>query len=272
MSRFERLPLACRLTFTLLVADAATMSAQVTRAELVTLTAEVTSLDVATRSITLSGPLGGHIAARVAPEVQNLDQVHVGELVELTYYQSVAVSAHKQGDPTPLFETAEVSTAARGESPDAKVTSQRHATVTVVSVDPEASNIVVQGPEGNVFSTYVERPEIAAKLAVLRPGDQLDVVVTEALAVDLLPARPGSTPSASYAAGTLIVESGEIVQRVGTTLLIRNQRGRMVAVQVDPSTKFVVDGREQTVFDLQPGTRLSRTTFRVTDVAYLGEN
>jgi len=39
-----------------------------------------------------------------------------------------------------------------------------------------------------------------------------------------------------------------------------------VRVQVDPSFKFTVDGKEVSVADLKPGTRLTRTAFRVTDV------
>jgi hypothetical protein len=46
----------------------------------------------------------------------------------------------------------------------------------------------------------------------------------------------------------------------------------MVKVNVDPSFKFMLDGKEATVADLQPGTRLTRTAFRVVEsVSYEGE-
>lgn len=248
---------------------AETTPTQATRAELVTLTGEVLALDLATREITLLGPLGGTIAATVDPQVKNLPQVKVGDLVEISYYQSVAISAHKAGEPNPLFTGGEASSAAPGERPAADISKQKKVTVTVVSVDVEKRMLVVQGPDGTLFSSEVERPEFAVKLKNLKAGDKLDVVVTQALAMSVTPAAPGSKPSAAYAAGTLVVDRGEVLQAVGTTLLLRNERGRTVRVKVDPTYKFSVDGKEVSVYDLKPGTRLTRTAFRVTDVEYV---
>jgi len=245
---------------------AETTPSQATRADLVTLTAEVAALDIATREITLLGPLGGKIRAAVSDRVKNLDQVKVGDLVEVTYSQTLTVSAHRVGEANPLFVGGDASTAAPGERPAGQLSRQEKETVTVVSVDVEKRMLVVQGADGTLFPTEVERPEFAVKLKSLKPGDQLDVILTEAVAVSVTPAQPGSAPSAAYASGTLVVDRGEVLQVVGNTLLIRNEQGRTVRVQVDPSFKFTVDGKEVSVADLRPGTRLTRTAFRVTDV------
>ena len=40
-----------------------------------------------------------------------------------------------------------------------------------------------------------------------------------------------------------------------------------IRVAVDPAFKFKIDGKEMTVTDLQPGTQLTRTAFRVIESA-----
>jgi hypothetical protein len=102
----------------------------------------------------------------------------------------------------------------------------------------------------------------ARKLQGLRAGDKIDVVTTEAVIVDVKAAAPGAEAGVSYTASTLIVDHGEVVWRSGNTVVLRNERGRLVKVTADPSFKFLVDGREVTVADLKPGVKLTRTALR----------
>ena len=239
---------------------------------LVTMTGEITAVDPATRQVTLRGPLGGELAGRLGEEVKNLDQVEVGDMVTVFYYQSIALSAAKKGEPDPLFTSAEVATAAPGERPAAYASTQTKRTVTVVSVDPAKRSIVLQGEDGTLFPVEVQRPEFVQKLQGLRAGDQIDVVLTEALITGVTPATPGEKPAVTSDTATLIIDRGEVVRRMGNTLYIRNEQGRIVKVKVDPSFKFLVDGKEMTVAELQPGTRLTRTAFRVVEsVSYEAE-
>lgn len=240
---------------------------QTSLAEVVSMTGEVVAVDPASREVTLRGPLGGEVSGRVGEDVKNLAQVKVGDMVSIAYYQSVAISAAKKGEANPLFTGGETETAAPGEKPGASTTSQRKRTVTVVSVDPAKRSVVFQGEDGTLFPVEVERPELAKKLETLRAGDQLDVVVTEALITSVTPAAPGEKPAVAYEAATLIVDRGEVVRRVRNTLYIRNERGRIVKVTVDPDFKFILNGGEATVFDIEPGTKLTRTAFRVVDSA-----
>lgn len=244
------------------------LPSQTSIAELVTVTGEVVALDAASRVITLRGPLGGEITGRVAADVKNLGEVKVGDLVTLAYYQSMALSAAKKGEPNPLFTGGDAATAAPGEKPAGYVAQQTKRTVTVAAVDAERRSVVFRGEDGTLFPVEVERPEFARKLETLRVGDQLDVVVTEAVIAEVKPAAPGSKPSVTHEVGTLIVDRGEIVRRVGNTLFIRTENGRMIRAAVDPQFKFVIDGKEATVEDLKPGTKLTRTALRVTEAEY----
>lgn len=247
-------------------AQAAQEPAQTTVRETLTATAEVVAVDPATRQLTLRGPLGGEISGRVDEDVKNLGQVKVGDLVSISYHASVVLSAAKPGEPNPLFTGGEASTAEEGQRPAASVSAQSKHTVSVVSVDPEKRSIVLQGEDGTLFPVEVERPEFARKLQTVRPGDKIDVVATEALIAEVTPAAPGAKPGVIYTASTLIVDRGEVVWRNGNTVVIRDERGRSVKVTVDPKAKFTVDGKEATVDDLKPGTRLTRTALRTEKV------
>jgi hypothetical protein len=64
---------------------------------------------------------------------------------------------------------------------------------------------------------------------------------------------------------TLVVDHGEVVRRMNNTLFVRNDQGRVVKIVVDPKFKFLLDGKEATVYDLKPGSQLKRTAFRVVE-------
>lgn len=258
------LALAAALAAPALAADEP-LPSQTSIGELVTITGEVVALDPEKRWVSVRGPLGGEVGGRVQDDVKNLDQVKVGDLLTIAYFQSVAISATRQGEANPLFTGGEAATAAAGERPAGYASAQVKRTVTVVSVDAERRSIVFQGEDGTLFPVEVQRPEFAHKLQGLRAGDRLDVVLTEALIAEVTPAAPGAKPSITREVGTLIVDRGEVVRRVNNTLFIRNEKGRTVRVTVDPAFKFVLDGREVTVAELQPGTRLSRTAFRIVE-------
>ncbi|MGE0641297.1 MAG: hypothetical protein AB7P46_13590 [Thermoanaerobaculia bacterium] len=240
---------------------------QTTMAELVTITGEVASIDPVTRRVVVLGPLGGEIAGRIDKDVKNLDQVHKGDLVTIAYYQSIALSATKQGESNPLFTGGDATTSRPGEKPGAYASAQTKSTVTVDSVDADHHSVVFQGEDGTLFPVDVERPEFIQKLRTLRAGDKIDVVTTEAVITAVSPAKEGDKPSATYQAATLIVDRGTVMRRVGNTLFIRNERNRIVKVNVDPKFKFLLDGKEVTVSDIDAGTRLERTAFRIVESA-----
>ena len=246
--------------------------AQISRTELVSMTGEITALDQASRTITIRGPLGGELEATVEKDVKNLGQVKVGDMVTIAFFQKIALSATRKGEPNPLFTGGSATTAAPGDMPAAYASKQTKETVSVFSVDAENRSVVLQGEDGTLFPVDVKRPEFVAKLSELRAGDQIDIVTTQAVITGVTPAGKGEKPAVTYAASTLIVEKGEVLRRVNHTLFIRNDRGRIVKVNVDPDFKFMLNGEEATVLDVQAGTKLSRTAFRITDaVSFEGE-
>jgi predicted RNA-binding protein len=239
---------------------------QTTLGSTLTITGEVTAVDLERRHITVRGPLGGELSGRVSDDVKNLDQVKLGDLLTVSYSQSVALRQSRPGEPNPLYKGGDASTAEPGERPGLATSEQNKGTVTVVSVDLDNHQIVLESEDGTVFPVSVDRPEFRTKLETVRPGDKIDVVTTEAVIAQVTPAGAGDKAGMTYTESTLIVERGEVLWRQGNLLAIRNERGRTFKVTVDSKYKFLIDGKEATVADLKPGTRLTRTALRVSKV------
>ncbi len=62
------------------------------------ITATVEAIDLETRVVTLKGPKGDLFDFTAGEQVKNLPQVKVGDLVDITYYESVAVKVYKPGE------------------------------------------------------------------------------------------------------------------------------------------------------------------------------
>jgi hypothetical protein len=236
-----------------------------TMMELVTITGEVTAIDAAARTIRLRGPLGGEISGKVSEDVKNLAQIKVGELVTMAFYESLAIAVKRKGETTEIFKSASGDSAAPGERPAGYVAKTETGVVTVVAVDADKRSLVVQNDKGVITAVAVQRPEFAAKLKDLKVGDQLEVTRTEAFIANVSPAASGVKPSVSKSVTTLVVESGEVIRRQGTTIWVRNQQGRVVQIAVDPDFKFKLNGQDATVTDLEKGDKLTKTAFRVVE-------
>jgi hypothetical protein len=246
---------------------AAAATSQVAVGESLTLTAEIVSFDAATRKIVIRGPLGGRIDGVVSADVKDLSLIQPGAMVSATYYQAIAASVRRKGEAQPLFGAADAAARAQPEmAPEALASTSK--ALTVVSVDRANHMVVFQDAEGTLLPIDVLRPEFQAKLKDLKPGDQVDVTYSEALVTGITPVKPGEDAQVKLRAGTLVIDNGEIVKRLDDVLLIRNDRGRMVRVKVDSNFKFMIDGKERTVYDLKEGTKLTRTAIRVWEASY----
>ncbi|HEY7541573.1 MAG TPA: hypothetical protein VIF11_15620 [Methylomirabilota bacterium] len=62
----------------------------------VTVTATITAIDKAAKTVTIKGPDGNTETVK-AKDPKNLDRIKVGDLVEITYAQALAVSLDKSG-------------------------------------------------------------------------------------------------------------------------------------------------------------------------------
>jgi len=150
-------------------------------------TATVKTLDITNREITLEGAKGKTETVVVGPEVQNLDQVHVGDRVVVKYVQGLMMHMQPPGE-APVEPEAAIAAgrAAPGETPGAGIAAAIHATVTITAIDTKNRMVVFEGPRGNLYQV---KAGPGVHLDRAKVGDKLVATYTEAMAVTVEPAK-----------------------------------------------------------------------------------
>lgn len=147
-----------------------------TRQRLIESPAVVTGIDASTRRLTVTSADGSRADVMLDPTVKNIDRIHVGDRVVVSYYQGVAAELRKPGG------------AASGDAASSAGTDRRD-TVTVVGVDHQGETITVRSADGRTRTLNVVSEEGRQFIAGLRAGDQVDIAFTEPVAVGVRPAQ-----------------------------------------------------------------------------------
>jgi len=155
----------------------------------VQVTATVVAVDKATRTVTLKGP---HQTVDVVAgdEVKNFDQIKVGDRVEVTYVQALSLELKKTKGKLEMKQETGAVRATPGATPAGAVGRQITALCDVVDVNPKKSTITLKGPRGNVVELAVHNPE---QFKVVKKGDQVEAVYTEAVAMAVTPSAGGTS-------------------------------------------------------------------------------
>lgn len=152
-------------------------------ARTVRVSATVTAIDKATRTITLKGADGKEFPIVAGPEVRNFDQLKVGSEVVVAYFEALAIDLKKGGGAkVERVDTAGGTRAASG--PGAAFGRQVTATGDVIGLDAATQTATLRGPKRTV-DLHVPDPKQFKLIAV---GDQVQVTYTEAVAVSVEPA------------------------------------------------------------------------------------
>jgi len=149
-------------------------------------TATVVAIDKATRTVTLKGPQRT-LDVVAGDEVRNFDQVRVGDRVVAKYVEALTLELRKAKAPLDAKGEVAAARAAPGARPAGAVGREVTVLADVVAVDPKRSIISLKGPRGNVVDLKVRNQD---HFKVVKKGDQVEAVYTEALAVAVVPAKP----------------------------------------------------------------------------------
>jgi hypothetical protein len=152
---------------------------------LVTATATVEAVDQANRTVTVQGP-ERKVTVKVGDQVQNFSQIKPGDLVNLTYYESLSAQVYKKGEtpPTSGIQAKQFGErAAPGQMPAGAVGRQFTITETVASIDKDNNIVVLRAPDGSLDAHKVMDPK--QNLAKLDVGDTVVITVTQAMAVSV---------------------------------------------------------------------------------------
>ena len=163
-----------------------TLPAGTVAEDTVTGTATVVKVDQKTRHVTLKGEDGKTETIHVGPDVRNLAQVKKGDVVKITYHQSIAYQVSKAGTQKPGASTStDVTRAPLGEKPGGSVTDKVTVRATIAAIDKAAGTVTLRDSKGESKPIKVKDP---SKLDLVSVGDVVDITYTEALAIAVEPA------------------------------------------------------------------------------------
>ena len=192
--------LACMSCVGLLMSTRSMAGAQTTRETTrseVTVRGAVQAVDHTARTVTVQGEDGRVVTLDVPTTATRFDQVKVGDIVTMTYYDRVSVRA-KPADEAAVNRVIEPTTTANpGALPGATRTRQRESTMTLTAVDQATRSVTFSGPTGESYTRFVVETVDPAVLAALKVGDRVDVTWTEALSLQV---TSSAAPAAAQAA------------------------------------------------------------------------
>ena len=152
----------------------------------VQVSAQVVAIDKGLRTISLKGPKGNVVDVVAGDEVKNFAQIKVGDFVVVQVMQSLTLELQKtKSGEGGISERQAVVTAKPGERPAAAAGREVTAIAKVTGVDKKAKTITLKGPRGNVVTLDVQNPD---HFKVVKVGDEVQVVYTEAVAISVEPA------------------------------------------------------------------------------------
>ena len=158
--------------------------AQVARA--IKVSATVSAIDKASRTITLKDAAGKEFPVVAGSEVRNFDQITVGSEVVVGMMQALALELKKGGAGVPSkVESADGARAATGAKPGGVVARKVTVMADVVALDAKTQTATLKGPKQTV-DLKVPDPKQFKMIAV---GDQIQATYTEALAISVEPAK-----------------------------------------------------------------------------------
>jgi len=149
----------------------------------------VDAIDHAKRTATLRAGDGQIFQVQVPDTVVNFPQVEKGDTVIIKYAQATAVFLRAPGatataaeDSLPAAQQSQtIQVAPRGEKPAGVNTVVTQLTATVEAVDYTNRKVTLKGPAGN--KRTIDVGEEVKNLDRVKPGDQVDIRHTEALAI-----------------------------------------------------------------------------------------
>jgi hypothetical protein len=154
-----------------------------------TATATVEVAEPVTRLIKLHTAQGS-TWLRAGPEVRNFNQIKAGDTVTVVYYTAIAAQLTPKGAaPIPQQMAVAATRAAPGERPSGGMGTTVVETVTIQSVDTEANTVTFLRQDGTVDTASVHSSEGRTFIAGLHSGDQVDVALSEAVAISVDPSH-----------------------------------------------------------------------------------
>jgi hypothetical protein len=124
--------------------------------EAITASATVTAVDKAKRTFTVTGQKGKSHTFTAGADMQNFDQIKVGDKIDASYVEEASVSVNKAGLKPVIEEKTTVARAEKGGRPGMIVTNTVEAVGVITAIDHKTRSVTIKGPRGNELVTTVK--------------------------------------------------------------------------------------------------------------------
>jgi translation elongation factor P/translation initiation factor 5A len=143
-------------------------------------TANVTAIDAASRTVTLLTSDGAKTTVKCGPEIINFDQIHVGDQLKVTITEELAVAMNTDVAPSGASGAAVVALAPKGAKPGGIVAGTVQVTATVVAIDLKAHKATLQFPDGQTHTVAVRQD---VDLTQRKVGENVTIRCTQSMAI-----------------------------------------------------------------------------------------
>jgi len=144
-------------------------------------TATVSKIDKETRKLTLTKHDGTQTTVKCGPEVENFEQIQLGDKVKATLTEQLVVFVRESGEPAPSSDTATpVAVAPAGSKPGVLMADTEEITGKITAVDLQNHKATVQFPDGHA-RTFKVRQDV--DLSKEKLGDTVVLRSTETMAI-----------------------------------------------------------------------------------------
>jgi Cu/Ag efflux protein CusF len=145
------------------------------------MTAVVDAVDREARTVTLKGPEGNTRTIKARDDSNNIDQIEVGDLVNVEFVQHMSIEVFANDGMEPGSGTmAATAVNEEGETPAAVEMITTVTTATVKEINIEANTFKLKWPGGEIKEYEAQDPENLKKAEV---GDLVVTTYTEAIAL-----------------------------------------------------------------------------------------
>ena len=155
--------------------------------------ATVLAVDMKARILTVRHEVGDTLKLECGPEVKNLPQVKVGDLITVSYTEKLEITILAAGTPELTNETM-TAQAKPGEKPSASATEHTTYKASIQAIDKAKGSVTLKGHDGRVFDIWPEHRENLDKVQV---GEIVVFKYSEAVAVNVKTGAPAkaATPA-----------------------------------------------------------------------------
>jgi hypothetical protein len=149
------------------------------------ITATVEAIDYDKRTVDLKGPKGNVVTLKVGPEAKNFNQVKTGDRVTAKYYESTAIQyASPMSLPSP---NSNHPCKWRPSKPGGVAVETSEMTAVVDAINYKTRTVTLRGPQQKTVTLKVG--DSVKRFNEVKKGDEIVVRRTEALAIDVKPAK-----------------------------------------------------------------------------------